>query len=493
MPEHLKALPVILILASAAFAFMQQPVCSVAIAPADFSRRRNLWIALTLIAFLAHNFWVYVVVTAIVLAVVAPRDPNRPALYFFVLFAIPQIGQAIPGFGIVNQLFVVDYTRVLALALLLPAAIQLRRQEAAAGERLGLPDKLLLGYLALNIALQFLAISLTGTMRNTFYAFIDVVLPYYVISRSLRDLESFRDAIMSFVVAGIVLAAVGAFEYSRHWLLYYSLDEALGISWDYGGYLERGDSLRAMATAGQPIVLGYVLAVVIGLFLYARGAIRGHVAVAAGFALLLVGELAPISRGPWTGALAIFLVYLATGAKATSNFGKLAAVGVIALPILFMTPYGEKVIDYLPFIGEIDEGNVTYRQRLLELSIAIILENPVFGSADFILFLEEMRQGQGIIDIVNTYLLIALRSGLVGLALFVGFFAVIIVGIAKRMRRTPAESEMHRLGQALIAILIGILIMIFTVSPINVVPVVYWAVAGLGLAYSRLAAPADAR
>jgi hypothetical protein len=52
---------------------------------------------------------------------------------------------------------------------------------------------------------------------------------------------------------------------------------------------------------------------------------------------------------------------------------------------------------------------------------------------------------------------------------------------------------MHRLGQALIAILIGILIMIFTVSPINVVPVVYWAVAGLGLAYSRLAAPAGAR
>ena len=42
-----------------------------------------------------------------------------------------------------------------------------------------------------------------------------------------------------------------------------------------------------------------------------------------------------------------------------------------------------------------------------------------------------MMQGEHIIDIVNTYLEIALRSGLVGLSLFVGVFATILL----RLRR----------------------------------------------------------
>jgi len=94
---------------------------------------------------------------------------------------------------------------------------------------------------------------------------------------------------------------------------------------------------------------------------------------------------------------------------------------------------GEKIISYLPFIGTVEEENVVFRQRLIDASIDIIAANPLFGSYDFMLYLEDLRAG-GIIDIVNSYLNITLSSGLVGLSLFVSFFGVILIGIFKGMR-----------------------------------------------------------
>lgn len=40
-----------------------------------------------------------------------------------------------------------------------------------------------------------------ATFRGAFCLFIDVFLPYFVISRSLKDLQNFRDAILSLVLA----------------------------------------------------------------------------------------------------------------------------------------------------------------------------------------------------------------------------------------------------------------------------------------------------
>jgi hypothetical protein len=54
------------------------------------------------------------------------------------------------------------------------------------------------------------------------------------------------------------------------------------------------------------------------------------------------------------------------------------------------------------------------------------------------------------------------------------------------MQRLDMNDERHLLGRVLMATIIGILVIIFTVSSINVIPVVYWAVAGLGIAYIRM-------
>lgn len=488
MPEHLKALVVILVLASVVFAFARQPACALAMAPADFARRRNLWFAITVIAFLAHSFWVYVILVGALLLITAKREQNKVGLYFFLLFTVPPIGAEISGLGGIRYFFAIDYLRLLSLTILLPVSLILRKHAVAEGAKSNYTDKFLAAYIILNLVLQLNVDSFTNTLRHGFYFFIDIVLPYYVVSRSIKDMQGFRDALMSFVVAGMILAMIGGFEFGKHWLLYSSLEDALGVQWGYSNYLERDGTLRALASTGQPIVLGYVMTVALGIFMFLKKSIPNRAVWMAGMILLIAGLIAPLSRGPWIGAAIMLMVFISTGPKALSRTSLLGLVGLVALPILLSTPIGEKVISYLPFVGTVEEETITYRQLLLEVSTTIIMANPLFGSYDFLLYLEELRQGQGIIDLVNSYLSIALASGLVGLSLFASFFSVILIGIVKGMRGLDKNDERHLLGRVLIAALIGILVIIFTVSSINVIPVIYWAVAGLGVAYARMLA-----
>ena len=496
MPEHLKALVVILGVSTVVFSFAKAPACALASTTGDFERRRNLWFAITLTAFLAHDFWIYIVVAAVLLFFATGREPNKLAMFFFLLFAVPYISAEIPSIGVIQNFFAIHYGRLLALVVLLPAFLVLRRQPDV--ERFGrtVPDKLLLGYLILTFILQLTNNTFTSTLRHqVFYAFTDVFLPYYVASRSLKNLQGFRDALMAFVTGVLVLSALGAFEFAKHWLLYSNLDEALGVRWSLGGYAGsgRGDSLRALVTTGQPIVLGYVIAVGVGFWLYLRKSVPNPKVWGLGMLLLIVGLIAPLSRGPWVGAALIFLVFVVTGPSAGLRFAKLGLLGIVALPLLLTTPAGQTIIDHLPFVGTIDQHNITYRQRVLDVCIQVILQNPFFGSRHFIHLpeIQDLRQGEGIVDIVNTYLGIGLWSGLVGLSLFAGFFVTIAIGIFRGMRDVADRSdESYLLGQILFATLLGILIMIFNTASITYVPVVYWSVTGLGVAYVRMLARA---
>ncbi|MDO9450741.1 MAG: hypothetical protein Q7J21_09670 [Rugosibacter sp.] len=256
MPEHLKALVVILVLASVVFAFARQPACALAMAPADFARRRNLWFAITVIAFLAHSFWVYVILVGALLLITAKREQNKVGLYFFLLFTVPPIGAEISGLGGIRYFFAIDYLRLLSLTILLPVSLILRKHAVAEGAKSNYTDKFLAAYIILNLVLQLNVDSFTNTLRHGFYFFIDIVLPYYVVSRSIKDMQGFRDALMSFVVAGMILAMIGGFEFGKHWLLYSSLEDALGVQWGYRNYLDSVGTVRALARTGQPIFLG---------------------------------------------------------------------------------------------------------------------------------------------------------------------------------------------------------------------------------------------
>ena len=55
------------------------------------------------------------------------------------------------------------------------------------------------------------------------------------------------------------------------------------------------------------------------------------------------------------------------------------------------------------------------------------------------------------------------------------------------MRAVSDNTDPYRLlGRVLLATLLGILVTIFTVSSITVIPIVYWSIAGLSVAYIQM-------
>ncbi len=489
MPEHLRALIVIVILATAVFSLASKTATQL-IPARDFKRRRNLWFALTLLAFLTHSFWLYAAAATFCLLLTRRQEHTPLALFFLLLFVMPPATVQIPGFGLINYLIKLDHPRLLALVILLPAFFTLRRQPGVIRFGRLWPDRLLLAYLLLVALLYLRETTLTDSLRQSLYLLIDVFLPYYVASRGLRQLQDFRDTLLAFTLAAMVLALIGLFEYARHWLLYRALLGALDIDWGLMGYLGRGGSLRAAATTGQAIAFGYVLAVAIGFYLFLQASTTSRLQRWLGSLLLTAGLFASLSRGPWIGAAVILTSFIASGRQAFKRLFLLALTGLLSLPLLLIIPGGQKLLDLLPFIGSVEKENITYRERLIDNSLIVIERNPWLGSVDYRRTpeMQSMIQGEGIVDVVNTYLGVALETGLVGLTIFTAFFVTILQSLRRAIRRFPRHQEEARtLGRALLATLCGILVIIFTVSSISIIPVVYWSVAGIAVAYVQWA------
>ena len=488
MPEYLRSLLIILALSTVFFAFAGRPA-SMIIGRGHFTTRRNLWFGLTLAAFLAHNFWVYTFIAILLLLYAKRRETNPAALFFFILFVLPEGLVEIPGMGLINYFFALSHARILALFILLPAYFALIRQsDTLSFGRTG-SDKLITAYILLIILLYLRQASVTDTLRQTLYQFLDVFLPYFVISRALKDLQSFRDALLSLVLAIMLLALFAVFVIFKHWLLYASLVEVLEIQSAMTRYLGRDGMLRAVATAGQAIPLGYLMVVGIGFYLFLQRSFHQKLVRRFGMVLLAGGLIAPMSRGPWVGAAVLLIVFIATGRKPVMRLMSLALAGMLALPLIAMLPGGEKVINLLPFIGTTEKANVDYRQDLLTNSMIVIQRNPWFGSVNYLETpeMQAMLTGGNIIDVVNTYIGVALQNGFVGLGLFVGFFALVVISVYRAMSSLPdKDSEERLLGRALLATLLAILVIIFTVSSITVIPIVYWSVAGLCVAYTQM-------
>ncbi|MCO5978904.1 O-antigen ligase family protein [Ideonella oryzae] len=486
MPEHLRAL-VIILAASLPIWLWGRRLFAGLDTSAVYTQRFRLWIFSLLLAFLSHSFWLFVIGLLLFLWL-SPRDPYPFSVYLLLLFLLPSFPVRIDGFGGLNYLLDINLPRLLSLLLLLPWWI---RQRPAAGEPRfgsGWADRCLLIYLLLQFVLQLSVDTFTNSARFAIYNFLDVFLPYVAATRAMAKLERAQDAILSLLLAVMLMSPLAVFEWAKKWLLYNSLVGAMGVDpWGMGGYLMRGESLRAMVTTGHALALGFVMALALALCAAVQPLMnrRDHWILCA---CVGAGLLAPVSRGPWVGAAVIVGVLVLTSPAWGRRLAQLAGVVLGSALLLSVTPWGASVVDLLPFIGKVDEFNVTYRERLIDASLAVIAKNPFFGSFDFLSAseMQDMIQGEGIVDIVNSYLQVALAYGGVGLVLFAGVFVCALWGAVRAWLALRADPMMGAMGRSLIAAMIGVIVMITTVSSINNIPILYWMLSGLCVGYARL-------
>ena len=490
MPEHIRALMFVLLLGGGVF-FFARSAFEQLLPATTYSRWRNVWLLMTLALFLAHSFWVYALIVAGYCLATSKREAHLLGLYFVVLCVAPPSGVEIPGFGLINHFLILNHYRLLSLVLLLPAAIVLFQQSS--NLRLGRSpvDWMVISYIVLISLLHFREANLTSGLRNIATNVIDIFLPYYVASRGIRDISGFKHALAGFALGAMVLSALSIFEVLRSWKLYSAVLGALGLDQsEFGGYLHRAGFLRPTVTVGNSIVLGYVIMVGLGFTLFLKEFIEPARSRWLGLALLWLGVLSSLSRGPWVGAGAMLLVYVALGPGSVKQLLRLGMALLLVGFVLNQFPLGQTLLDILPFVGSVDEGNVEYRANLFTQALPVIERNLWFGSVDYLETPEllVMMQGEGIVDIVNTYIGVALDVGLVGLVLFVGCFVFALKQVKGAMRNAGVHgAEGVVLGRSLFAALVSIMLVIYTLSSILVVPVIYWCTLGLCVAYATWA------
>lgn len=489
MSEHLRAFVVITGLMALAF-LISKRLFSHALEPRFVERLYGTGYAATALMFLAHNMWAFLAGLAGLSFLVARRFSHPLALFIFLLLLMPGFTAQVPGFGLINYLIDLSPARILAMTLLLPATLVLMGNKSLPRPGQLLADKVVIAYALYTSALTYLHYeTFTGGMRHLTTTALDFVLLYFVASRGLLLKAAVRHVMVALIMAAIYLALVGAFEFGKHWLLYSSAAGALGASTAMFGYLGRGDTLRALASTGQPIALGFVMMVALLMSSYVQRLVSPGSARIVLWMTMAMGLVAAMSRGPWVGAaIGLFVVALAS-TNPLSNGLKLLAASLGATVVLVMLPGGEKILNYLPWVGEIDSSNITFRETLWQQTLLVVEKNLWVGSIDFPSAPEfdVIRLGSGFVDFVNSYLVVVLSYGLIGLGLYILLILVsLLPNIVNAIIGSANNNELALYSMAMLATLVASIITIWTVSSVGQIAPLLTFVLGAGVSNAWL-------
>ena len=487
MPEYLRAYIVVFLLSN--FVFWLLPKLKVNfIDRLEIKQWRNYWLIVTTLCFFVTNIWLYVACLTMILAYANHSKIDRLPLFFAIACASPLYSFTIPGFGVINYLITLSFTSLLVLFLLWPEARRNKTRPVSVYPFYGA----VIAYVIAISALDSRDNTMTNSLRLFVTYFISILFPFLVISKSIHSVDSLKKCLFTLTLCLTPLALIGCFESLKYWKLYSSaFVNVLGED-SFLRYGLRGDSLRSSALFASPIVFGYMIVIGLGLLLFVQKYSNKTNLIKFIFIIFILALYLTKARGPWLGAIVMVILYIWSGQNRFGNFSKFTFGSVVAVIALSMTSFGEKLISMLPFVGSSDTHEaspVEYRIQLLEQAQTLFQKKPLFGLANYreSSEMEAMRQGQGIIDVVNSYIDIGLSYGIVGLGLFLFIFLGLFFTVLKKVRSLPSEQEdLINIGRSLYAILGAVLFIIFTVSSINYIPIFYWLIAGLCSAYIRL-------
>lgn len=486
MSVEFKALIVVFTVSVAVLFFFYSPFSKI-VGSKRYNSWAIAWLAVVSAVFLVPTYWLFMGVTAMLVAAFTMREPIKPAIFALLFAATPAYGLHMPGFLGINRFIETTPQTVLIAIVLVPALFTAKhmRRTAKVGNAADLFFAL---WLALQIVLAVRAPTFTHMLRLIVESFLAMAPLYYLFSRSPKSLNDMRIVAAATVLPMLILCATNIPETVMTWH-YFTSVATLWVGDLPMAYKIREGALRATGSSTNPIAWGFLAMAAFGVALAFFNDRFPAFYKYVGFGLLGAGLILSLSRGPWIGAGLIVFFFVLTGPKAMGRLAQLGALGAVGTLIAAATPYGQGVISLLPIIGDSAGDTITYRQRLLDAAQAVIAENPVFGSQYYIDHprLQAMRQGEGIIDIVNSYVQVTLQSGFVGLFIYLGLFLSVLAGLRNAIKSANAyDPRVALYCRAYLATLIGVMVTIFTTSIVEHMSYVIWSLLGGGVALARL-------
>jgi hypothetical protein len=415
---------------------------------------------------------------------------GRLPAYALLCCICPAMTFQIEHIGPLNNLILITPFRVLVAVLLVPEASRLmsRRDAPKSPSWLTLCDVAVTVYILYWLGRYFSTATITTIAREIMGQALDTVIPYFVLSRACVA-TAVRRRVLAFALVGAVYEAfVGMVESGSGHYLYAQLQWLYDESWGQSTGLMRGSWLRAEAAFQGPLALAVLLLFGVGLWFALRPSAKNR-AYLVSVVALMGGALATYGRGPIIATFLLLASMAMLRRMDAKRYLVVATVGTVVFSVVWNTGLGDVVLGLVTRVSAGDENadfNVLYRQQLLDTSLALLRQSPWWGVPNYLDYMEDLRQGDGIIDMVNTYLIVALNSGVFGLALYLAPFVVVIW---KEGARVTRRLDLRREGAAWLALTAGLLAAIFTVSPISIIqPLLVWVVA---LALARLQDSAD--
>lgn len=417
-------------------------------------------------------------------SILAPRffgksGESRVLAYVMLACISPQFVKELENIGPLRDVLTLYPPRVAAIFLLLPEMLRLfaRRDKPKAPWWLTLCDVSMVIYFVYWVMHLYGYGPLSTLLRQAVGLWLDTLLPYYVLSRTCVESTTRQRVLAVILFAAAYQAFVGLAEaLSRH-LLYSQLQYLYQIRWNILGAMTRGSFLRAQAAFPGPLPLAIMLLFGLGIWAALKPTVTSRNYKVLGL-VLVGGIIGTFSRGPLLAAMilgaGLFSLRFLSGRKFVVLSIVLAVVGAAG----WKYGLGDAVVALASSTSAADQTadfNVRYREQLLEMSVALIKQSPWFGVPNYLQALEPLRQGEGIIDLVNTYLVVTLNVGLCGLVLMLLPFGITLWRDASSV---GVREKGAREAVAWMPLTVAVLVVIFTVSPISIVQsIIIWVVA----------------
>lgn len=281
-------------------------------------------------------------------------------------------------------------------------------------------------------------------LRSTLQVILTLGLPYFVFSRAIAMSTNPTRLLFAMILATAAIAVIALFESTRSWLLYIDMTNYVGANPDIiSGYSkQRGGMLRPGATWGDSTSLALFFAVILVMLYALRREIgsRRLVLVLAG--MLACGLFISLARVGYLAAvvgLAACFIYERRYARLAllTAAVPIAALSLVALAALF------PVIGSSIGLSSDAAGTANYREMLNRDGLALWRSNWLIGFSmpEILAGLHHLRQGEGIVDLVNQPLTILMRGGVIFATLYYAMTFRLLWALAARRRRMDKQAR----------------------------------------------------
>lgn len=383
---------------------------------------------------------------------------DRLALFLMLIPAMPLYLAAPIPFPGLNFLALINYYIVVVLAVLLPLAILIRPDKK--DFHWSTVDSCFVLYILYTSAAFLVAGGLIVGLRFFLMKLLTILVPYLILSRYAFRMDIIENALKGVIVSSVILAALSLMITLKQWDFY----QSIAFDPEGAGGEVRGGFLRVKATVTTHS-LGFCIATAIMFLEYVKTRIKiGFLRLWVMRAVLVGGMFFTGSRGAMLGLFIALGVYFVLSVRSSSlRWALIISGGFFGAIAAYVLAFGDA--------GSYDAyGSFAYRKWLLDAAFAFIADYPIFGHIDYLGTgrFDHLVQGQGIIDITNLYLQIALAHGLLGLFIFVLPFIITVIRLAA-LAMSNRDDEGGVLYSILCGLLLGWLALIATTSDVGLI------------------------